>query len=96
MADDQFSREDIEGVSEKLEAFAATLSDRERDVLATVIQQAGGEEPEVSGFSYSTPLATQMAISTKSIRYTPGISIKTFPSIDYQGEVLMAKPVDHW
>jgi hypothetical protein len=63
---EQASRDDIESLAEKLDVFAASLSDQERDLLAQVLEN-GAQSAEVSGFathgSYSTTTAGLMALN---------------------------------
>ena len=73
---EELSNDEIVALSEKIEAFAAGLSDRERDAFAAALW-AGEEEGEVEveGFALR-PIGR----SFTSLRFTPGLSNTVFPS----------------
>ncbi|MDZ7679679.1 MAG: hypothetical protein U5K29_14145 [Acidimicrobiales bacterium] len=94
---DSISREDIEELSERLEAFAAGLNDRQRDILATALG-ASVDEPddEVSGYSFSSPTSLTLSRTVYQQPVLEGISIKVFPDIRHGGSGFVGwKPVDH-
>lgn len=79
---EQASREDIESLAEKLDAFAASLPDQERDLLAQVLENAS-EGAETQAFmkhgSYSSSTAGMMALSLGPTRpVMRGISASVF------------------
>ena len=94
---DSISREDIEELSERLEAFAAGLNDRQRDILATALGASVDDaEDEVSGFSFSTPTSLTLSRTVYQKPVVEGVSIKVFPDIRHGGSGFsFMKPVDH-
>ena len=90
-------RDDIEELGERLEAFAAGLNDRQRDILATALG-ASVEEPddEVSGFAFSNQTSLTLSRNLYQQPVIEGISIRAFPNIRHGApSVGMMKPVDH-
>jgi hypothetical protein len=80
-------REVIASLAEKLEAFAASLEDRERDVLTAALQSRDEALAEVSGFAAGTPIENALNFKAGSKTVPTGISTKLFPSIKYDGPV---------
>lgn len=91
------SREHIENLAERLEAFAAGLDDQERDMLGYLLDAAkggggsyGGEKGE-----HSTPVAAVLATVLGKVKVRPGFSIQYFPWIRHKSPIfddMIVKP----
>lgn len=74
----------------KIERFAATLSDAERDAFAMALWNGDvdGDAPEdVAGYAAMTP----MGITMLQVQFTRGSSAHMFPSIDREPPGVMGK-----
>jgi hypothetical protein len=84
---DDVSQEEIESLAEKLDVFAASLPDRERDILAQVLSSAA-DSAETSGFAssmgrYMSATSFSMAMSVgPAMQVMGGMSTKYFPKGD--------------
>ena len=85
---DEVSKEEIESLAEKLDVFAASLPDRERDILAHVLSTAA-DSAETTGFSsdsmarYMSATSFSMAMSVgPAMKVMGGMSTKYFPKGD--------------
>ena len=78
---EELSAEEMQVLGEKIESFAAGLSDRERDALAAALWN--GETSEVEGFARSVPVARNFV----GLKFSAGISKVAFPKIDHKGPV---------
>ena len=83
---DPVSREDIESLSLKLEVFAASLPDRERDVLAQILANASEAAGDTSGFAaFGSPTAFSLGMGLGGMDVQRGISEQYFPKGNPQG-----------
>ena len=73
-------------LGEKIEAFAASLSDRERDAFATALWN-GDADVEVSGFADITPMSRTLL----QVKFAPGSSRHVFPDVEYGLPSVMGK-----
>jgi hypothetical protein len=86
MMSDQVSRDEIESLSLKLEVFAASLPDRERDLLAQVLANASESAGDTSGFaSFGSPTAFSVGIGLGDMVIQRGISEQYFPRANPSG-----------
>ena len=76
----QLSPDEINALSEKVEAFAASLSNRERDAFAAALWN-GEDGGEVEGFAFKSPIAVNFV----DLKFTNGASKVAFPSVGYRG-----------
>lgn len=83
---DQVSRDEIESLSLKLEVFAASLPDRERDVLAQVLANASEAAGDTSGFAaFGSPTAFSLGAGIGGVGIQRGISEQFFPRANPSG-----------
>ncbi len=88
----QLSIDEIKGLSEKIEAFAASLDNRERDALAAALWN-GEEGDEVSGFADISPIGRNFM----DMKFTTGASKIAFPkSKDAHGLVAPKAAPSPW
>jgi hypothetical protein len=61
------TKEDIESLAEKLDAFAASLSSAERSLLGVTVYHAAkaAEQHGVKSHHFSTPFATSLGLAVK-------------------------------
>ena len=78
---EQVSSEDIESLAEKLEVFAASLPDGERDLLAQVLETAAASSgDDTSGFAaYVSPTSWSVAQIVGTSAVQVGIADSYFP-----------------
>ncbi|MEZ5376651.1 MAG: hypothetical protein R2733_09090 [Acidimicrobiales bacterium] len=72
----QLSIDEIRALSEKIEAFAASLDNRERDAFAAALWN-GEEGAEVSGYADVSPLGKNFL----DLKFTTGASKNAFPIV---------------
>lgn len=86
--DEVVTRELVESLAEKVDAFAASLTDRERDLftaaLQTYEQAAELDGDEVTGFGFDSPMAMRMGDKVGTA-IPSGVSVRLFPSVEYGG-----------
>jgi hypothetical protein len=86
MMSDPVSREDIESLSLKLEVFAASLPDNERDVLAQVLANASESAGDTTGFAaFGSPTAFSVGAGLGDLVVQRGISEQYFPRANPSG-----------
>ena len=73
------SKAAAESLAEKLEAFAATIPDDERDILAAMM--LGGDDAEVSGFGFDSKSASAVYSASQKFDIRAGLSMEVFPKI---------------
>jgi hypothetical protein len=92
-------RAQIEGLAERIEAFAAGLDDDERDLFGYLLDAARDESAKGRGDwkadGYSSPVAALLASVLSPIKVHPGFSIRFFPWIRHKSPVfdgMVVKP----
>jgi len=88
--DEVVGRELVESLSEKMDAFAASLDEKERDLFTAALQthQEAIDADDVSGFGFESQSAG--LLSQQLGKEIPrGISTKMFPKAPFNGPVRM-------
>jgi hypothetical protein len=85
------SREQIENLAERLEAFAAGLDDHERDIMGYLLEAVKGEGDlnyDDGKGEHSTPVAAVLARALANVKEVrPGFSIQYFPWIRHKSPI---------
>lgn len=83
---EHLDQQEASALSEKIEAFAASLSDRERDAFATALWNGDGDD-DVSGFADLTPMSRTLL----QVKFAPGSSRPMFPGVEHELSQVMGK-----